>query len=133
MTSVRRTMLVFLTMTVGWAQADIKTGRYLNGRAWNTMSDDSRVSYAIGFNDALMAARIMTMAEEPKCTPIIERQIPEGFNLTELADAVTLFYNDPTNVRIPIHNAFRLTFKKMQGIPSEEYERIVAAMRRATR
>ena len=77
-----------------------------------------------------MMARYMTALELPKCIPLIEQKIPEGFGAKDYIDTLDELYSDPTNVRIPIHIGLQATMLRMRGGTPQEYEKFLSASRR---
>jgi hypothetical protein len=119
-------LALLVVVSVGLCQAPeslspetITTFGLMNGRAWNSMDENMRVSYVTGASDAL---RFSKYADYDS----FFRALTAGEN----SKALTRLYDEPANALIPIIHALGIVVMKTRGASSEEIAVATAKLRR---
>jgi hypothetical protein len=94
-------VLVGLFAQVGYTQSSSAT--FLNGRTWNTMSDEVKTWYLLGFKDGLGLSQT------------IEKFWGSNLNVNDFKKELDKVYNEGENVEVPIWMAVRYVSVKLDG------------------
>jgi hypothetical protein len=93
---------------------------FVNGRLWNGSSADMKLSYVIGIAEAIsLTGGDMT------------RFLAKNLSAAEDSKAVDKFYEDPSNLLVPVSFALQITAMKANGGTPEAVENFTAGVRRA--
>ena len=93
-----------------------------NGRYWNIMSDQEKLSYLSGLMDGLSQAS----------PPVIQQYSVGGhLDASEVRTAIDQFYTDPTNFSVTIMGALRIVVMKIHGLPQPQIDAEISALRRS--
>ena len=92
-----------------------------NGRWWQSKTDASgmRLGYVIGIGDGLQ------MADEET-----QKWYPYYVSYGEMTDAVTRFYDEPLNRRIPVLHALVVVRMKSEGVDAASVEKLTEEFRK---
>ena len=96
--------------------APIKTIGLINGRGWMSMADASRVWYIAGSMDALAS----------RCGTETKLLFSVALSVGDLKNALNKFYEEPTNVAIPVTMAMNVVKMKADGASAEAVEKETA-------
>ena len=115
---------------------DIFRAHQLNGKAWMKLDPQSRVMYLTGLEDGgIMLLTEMDEVEEEKwlaklAYPIHKRTTIKGFYFTDIMEEIDIFYEQASNRKIPIIDAYRYVIKKFKGANPQELATAQSALRR---
>lgn len=104
------------------AQGQARTFGQVNGRFWVILSDGQRLTFLGGWLDALTAVS----------TESLKKYFPSGATPDEIVRAVSAFYADPLNARIPIMGAFEITTLRANGSTQAEVEAMISIYRKVS-
>lgn len=94
-----------------------------NGKAWQTLDLESRITYITGIYEGLV------LAEREGLDP--ERlKSPSGFRMSDLVQQIGKFYSDSVNLRIPVIEAYVYANKKLIGDSSKDLADLETFLRR---
>ncbi len=107
-----------------------------NGKAWLELDLQSRIMYLTGIENGA-ALLIAEMADAPNekanahaAVPALKRLMIKGFKFGDIADEIDRFYEQASNRRIPVVDAYRYVLKKFKGASPEELEAVQSALRK---
>lgn len=98
----------------------------MNGKPWLRLDSQSRTMYLLGLVDgaSLLIAEMDTVPNEkgnaPTAFPALERLVINGFTFFDITEEIDRFYQQSSNRRIPVVDAYRHVLKKFKGASSEE-------------
>jgi len=122
------------------AQDEIRTAGLGNGRLWLSLDEAQRLVYLSGYHDQVVVFSHILIypsghADETRCKqrPAIclseEDWFPKHLRADEISKAVTMFYDDPLNLRLPIRFALLITSIKANGANAAEVSDWLALFR----
>jgi len=141
-------LLVFLvvpTSLIGAEQEDeieteFVTGVFvasmINGKAWIKLDSQSKIMYLVGVEDgaALLIAEMDSVPNEKAnaraAFPAFERLSIKGFRFSDIMEEINRFYEQASNRRIPVVDAYRYVLKKFRGAAPEELAATESALRK---
>jgi hypothetical protein len=96
---------------------------FRNGRYWNTLDDNLRTFYLVGYFEGFGKAlrEFLTPTTKERVLAIEASNVP-GVGHGEILTAVSRFYAEPENLNIPIWRAIRVVTLKSAGRPAREVE-----------
>ena len=109
--------------------AQLRTGRYLNGRAWRSMDTVAKSSYLFGLQDGYRFSGYNN--GKPDAFREFAGDIAFKVTPAEVREQIDLLYSDSANVLIPVPAAFGYALRRLDGTPSERLNQILAELRRA--
>ena len=129
-------MLVLLLLaptlnTPGIGQVDnFMTAGFTNGRFWKAMGHTEKISYLVGFYDAIKAARAEAAVGLVITKGIIGESYDSALILAEQETELDTFYKQGVNGPIAICVALQYVSKKAKGATSKELEEFLAKARK---
>lgn len=94
-----------------------------NGRAWQTLDSQSRMTYINGIYEGLVLARREGLDWE-------RLKRPSGFRMSDLVQQIDKFYSDSANLRIPVIEAYVWIIKKLKGDSSKDLADLETLLRK---
>jgi len=123
----------------------IKTLGQVNGRYWQSLSFDSKVTFLIAFDEGykLAAPRGITwnlqkIVGDEKAAAVdkeikemfkLESYLPEGMSYGEIAKGVDRIYESPENLVIPVKDVLTLVTRKVHGASQADIDQSAARLR----
>jgi hypothetical protein len=105
----RLLILAVLSCTFLNAEAsDIVTAQMLNGRGWQGLSSDQRISYTVAILDQTAYAYIMGKLNEPD-------EVAEGFTVRDYVKELDELYSSRENILLPVPLALDFCTRKFRG------------------
>ena len=111
----------------------------INGKGWITLDLQSRIMYLTGVEDGafLLIAEMDSVQNEkdnaraalPAFMRLTTNTI-KGFRSSDIAEEIDRFYDQASNRRIPVVDAYRYVLKKFKGAPPKELESAQSALRK---
>lgn len=112
------------------------TGGWSNGRRWENLDLQSRVMFLVGIEEGLALFKV----EYERVSPEVNRLVntPEhllneltisGFRFSDLVAEVSLFYEERTNIRIPVAYVYVYVMKKAHGEDPSELSSYASELR----
>jgi hypothetical protein len=114
------------------AQDKNKTQGVTNGRGWNTLGG-CKFGYLMGFEDGVpfgFATGNSKLTSE-QIDKICHENLPTKLNRGEVVSAVDKFYEDTSNILIPVPAALVWVTRKMNGASPTDLEEFLATLRKA--
>jgi hypothetical protein len=111
-------------------------GPMLNGKGWMKLDPQSKISYITGLEEGLglLIAEIDNAAGEEINTSAAlsayERLIIRGFKMFDLVEEINRLYQEASNRKIPLVDAYRYVLKKFKGASPEELASTQSALRK---
>jgi hypothetical protein len=93
---------------------------FVNGRLWNGSSADMKLSYIIGIAEAISLSG-----------GDLTRFLAKNLSAAEDSKAVDKFYEDSSNLLVPVSFALQITAMKANGGTPDAVENFTAGVRRA--
>lgn len=99
----------------------------LNGRAWQEMNLEQKVSFIAGFREGIEFCSTVGMNIESAGEEAIKK-VQQALSVTwlnkmttsEIVEYFNKFYSDATNRNIPIHEAYATLILRYSGVATEE-------------
>jgi hypothetical protein len=98
-----------------------KTGGLVNGRAWQSFSQDEKVVFLTGASDTFF------MVDEAE----FFKNFPRGLQVGEFALAIDQFYREPENLPIPVFFGLKVVTMKVNGEDPAVVDKILSAVRQS--
>lgn len=113
------------TCTQGWS----------NGKAWEIFDHQSKINFLVGIESGINLignelAIIGALEEENKTYALIKSFTIKGFRFSDIVQQIDSFYQDRSNIRIPIAYAYAFIVRKMSGDNPEDMDTYVSNLRR---
>ncbi len=108
----------------------------INGKPWIKLDPQSRIMYLIGVEDgaALLIAEMDSVQNEKDNARVAfsayERLMIKGFRFSDIMEEINHFYEQASNRRIPVVDAYRYVLKKFKGASPEELASAQSALRK---
>jgi len=116
---------VFSTISFLFAQ-DLFAETLLNGRGWNKLETEiARVAYVVGYAEGLKNGLGAGSQE------VYDLLYPEILSNAGIVHEIDRFYEDRTNILIPVSSIFRWLAMKTRGTSMTELDDYVSELRRA--
>lgn len=115
---------------------DVFEAPMINGKGWIKLDRQSRIMYLNGVEDgaALLIAEMDSVQNEKgnarAAFPACERLIISGFRFSDIMEEIDRFYEQASNRRIPVVDAYRYVLKKFRGTSPEELASAQSALRK---
>jgi len=110
--------------------------KLINGRPWKRLDEQSRITYLTGLEDggALLIDE-MADSERGKDTAreaftALGRLTVKGFRFSDIMKEIDAFYEQSSNARVPVVDAYRHVLKKFKGASPETLATNEAALRK---
>ena len=98
-----------------------KTGGLVNGRAWQSFSQDEKVVFLTGASDTFF------MVNEAE----FFKNFPRSLNVGEFAMAIDKFYREPENLPIPVFFGLKVVAMKVNGEDPAVVDKVLSAVRQS--
>ena len=122
----------FMTVTVlmpahvsAQDDASLYTLDMANGRFWQRLSEPCKVAFVAGFH----TGATMQGAKDDAPIESLHQTIVVGAKWGETASFLTVFFEDPANVGLPIGYAMRIWSMRIEGKSDGVFGKAVAVMR----
>lgn len=102
-------------------ESDVFRTSMMNGKAWTRLDRQSRIMYLVGIENGsgLLIAEMDSVRSEKAnaqaAYPAMERLMIKGFRFSDIAEEIDHLYQQASNRRIPIVEAYRHVLKKFKG------------------
>jgi len=112
--------------TKGWA----------NGHYWEVIDKDAKIQHLYGVEAGLnlfakeLSGRVKTDSDWNRIENLRKELTVTGFRFGDVAQQLDKFFEDRSNIRIPVAYAYLYSVKKMSGETPETLERYLASLRR---
>jgi len=116
--------------------SDVLEKSLINGRPWLKLDLQSRIMYLSGLEDgaALLIAEMGSVQNEKDnaraAFPAYKRLTITGFRFSDITEEINRFYEQASNQRIPVVDAYRYVLKKFKGASPEELASAQSALRK---
>jgi hypothetical protein len=107
----------------------------MNGKPWIKLDQQSRIMYVSGIEDGanlLIAEMDSVYSEKGNASasiPAVKRLMIKGFRMSDIVEEIDRFYEQASNRRIPVVDAYRYVLKKFKGASPEELAATQSALR----
>lgn len=114
---------------------DVTVASVINGKPWIKLDQQSRIMYLNGLEDGagLLIAEMDSTSNEKSSAraalPALIRLQIKGFRFSDIVEEIDHFYEQASNRRIPVVDAYRYVLKKFKGAPPEELAAAQSALR----
>ena len=108
----------------------------MNGKSYIELDPQSRILYLCGIDDGaiLLIAEMDSVKNEKQTAraalPALNRLTIKGFRFSDIMEEVNRFYEQASNRRIPVVDAYRYVLKKFRGASPEELASTQSALRK---
>ena len=108
----------------------------MNGKPWIKLDLQAKIMYLSGVEDgAVLLISEMDSVQKEKdnaraAYPALDRLMISGFRFGDITEEVDCFYEQASNLRIPIVDAYRYVLKKFKGASPEELAASQSALRK---
>lgn len=102
-------------------KTDILSASTINGKAWASLDGQSRVMYLNGIEDGLvlLIAEMDSVRSEKEnaraAYSAAERLMIKGFRFSDIVQEIDQLYQQASNRRIPVIEAYRYALEKFKG------------------
>lgn len=102
-------------------ESDVFRISMMNGKAWARLDRQSRIMYLVGIETGagLLIAEMDSVRSEKAnaraAYPAMERLMIKGFRFSDIVEEIDRLYQQASNRRIPIVEAYRYVLKKFKG------------------
>jgi hypothetical protein len=116
-------------------ETDLFRTSLMNGKPWARLNPQSRVMYLVGIQEgaALLIAEMDSVRSEKgnarAAYPAMERLTIKGFRFSEIVEEIDRLYQQASNRRIPVIEAYRFVLKKFKGASPGDLASSEAALR----
>jgi hypothetical protein len=106
-----------------------------NGRVWNDLDLQSKTMYILGIEDGatlLVAEMSVDVLDKNTTRPTLialKRLNSAGFQVSDIVSEIDTLYEQPSNIRIPVVEAYRHVLKKFRGASPDELAKNEAKLR----
>lgn len=131
---------LIVVVLVAWgslaASSQIDTQDYFsegltNGRGWRIFSNLSKSLWIDAYNTGATSAAAQMTENNPKCSMVVvKKSLNQTLKIKETVEGIDFFYQDPTNLRIPLVIAVDFLADKMNGTSAVELDRMLTIQRR---
>ena len=117
-------------------RTDVFEAPMMNGKPWIKLDPQSRIMYLSGLENgaALLIAEMDSAPNEKAIAgatlPAWERLTIKGFRFSDIMEEIDRFYEQASNRRIPVVDAYRYVLKKFKGASPEELAAAQSALRK---
>ena len=128
-------LLMLLLLLAGLAMAQptlFMTKGEANGFFWKDLTEDLKVSFLVGIDSGRGFVAHWYLADSPVCSDIVLRG-KAGPHITnaDTAKEVDKFYQNPSNVPLPISLALVYIYKRLTGASQQELDQFRASALKA--
>lgn len=115
---------------------DVFEASMMNGKPWIELDLQSRIMYLTGVENGagLLIGEMGTVQNEKgnarAALPAYERLMIKGFRFSDIVEEIDRFYDQASNRRIPVVDAYRYVLKKFKGASPEELASAQSALRK---
>ncbi len=115
---------------------DVFAFSMMNGKPWIKLDLQAKIMYLSGVEDgAVLLISEMDSVQKEKdnaraAYPALDRLMISGFRFGDITEEVDCFYEQASNLRIPIVDAYRYVLKKFKGASPEELAASQSALRK---
>ncbi len=108
---------------------------WANGRAWKVLDAQSRITFLDGIEEGIYLLlrqsweKTNVDAEKRLLEKEADQLTVRGFRFYDLVQQIDDFYQDSSNVRIPVVDAYIYTLRKLKGAKKQELENYAAELR----
>jgi hypothetical protein len=113
-----------------------KTGDSMNGRWWQTLSADQKFCWLTGFREGAAALwmqaaieRSPSKKQDEETFEQLSRVVGGHFTFLEMAQALDLFFQEPSNRQIQVVVAFAIMKRKFDGGSNHEIDQLIVEAR----
>lgn len=108
--------------------------RFSNGKSWKAVDMQSRIMWVQGIQEGMgFLVREVYPHTSVADRAMIENEflasMVQGFRNSDVVKQIDEFYEDSSNLRIPVVDAYKYTVKKMQGAKQRELDDYGAHLR----
>jgi len=117
-------------------EEDLVTRGWSNGRAWEMFSAQEKNNFLTGIEAgvALLYGELKSQTTwqilGSSLDNVVEDLTIRGFRFSDIVQQVDEFYDDRSNIRIPIAYSYFLVMKKMHGAAPTEVDKYASELRR---
>lgn len=117
-------------------KTDVFVAQMMNGKPWVNLDPQSKIMYLNGLQDGggLLIAEMDNAPNEKSnaraAYPAFERLTIRGFRFSDIMEEVDRFYEQASNRRIPVVDAYRYVLNKFKGTSPETLAADQSALRR---
>jgi hypothetical protein len=120
---------------IGQTDKGMKVGlNQFNGRLWNKMDLKQKSFYILGMLEGIDAFYISS-------DPVAEKYIKQfdkikdsfhtiGFNNVEIAKMIDAFYEDNSNIKVPIFEILKCVVLKTKGSSQDDLDKVLSSLRK---
>ena len=107
-------------------ETDVFKTLMMNGEAWIRLDPQSKVMYLTGIENgaALLVFEMDSVLSEKAnalaAWPAMERLMIKNFRFSDIAEEIDCLYQQASNRRIPVVEAYRYALKKFKGASPED-------------
>jgi hypothetical protein len=108
----------------------------MNGKPWTKLDQQSRIMYLSGIEDGtvLLIAEMDNASNEKSSAraalPALERLTIKGFRMSDIMEEIDRLYEEASNRRIPVVDAYRYVLRKFKGASPEELAAAQSVLRK---
>lgn len=108
---------------------------WTNGRAWKVLDGQSKIAFLTGTEEGiyLLLRQSWERTNLDSEKQLLEREAGQltvtGFRFSDLVQQIDDFYQDSSNVRIPIVDAYIYTLRKLKGAKKQDLDDYAAELR----
>ena len=133
--------ILFLSMlpSVTFSQKDedeSSTHGWANGRYWVGLSLDAKIQHLYGIEAGInlfaeeLKSKTKTESEWNRVEELRKKLMIGGFRFSDVAQQVDKFFEDRSNIRIPVDYAYLYSVRKMSGESPSQLEYYLASLRK---
>jgi len=122
---------MLLSMIPAFAQDELTTWGYPNGRLWAQLKERDKSMFLGGMRSALQYLRFAASgSSSTNCADLII-EFPQGVTINEIMKGIDQFYDDPSNSRSPVVYAYGYIRSKMAGATRGELDEFLERLRKS--
>jgi hypothetical protein len=110
-----------------FAQPNFTTNGMNNGYLWEEGSSSEKKLYVTGIADGVFLQSVVVASKTGDTAP--PALYPKGFPITDVVQGVDAFYQDRTNIKVPILFSYLYVMTKIKGAPQQELDAMAARLR----
>ena len=117
-------------------ETDVFRTSMINGKTWARLDSQSRIMYLVGIENgaALLIAEmdsvLVEKANAHAAYPAMTRLMIKGFRFSDVVEEIDRLYQQASNRRIPVIEAYRYVLKKFKGASPEDLASFESALRK---